>query len=376
MKSYQKYLSTGIVVLIAITAVCLKYRDYIANPWTRDGQVQAEVVQITPRVSGEIVKLAIKDNQFVNAGDLLFEIDPRTFLVALAQANAQYDKAKDDYVAHEKQVEAAAAQVDVSEASISQAKSMIKESNAEIDKNTAEYERQQNLLPQGATSQKSVDRAKANYEVSIQQRHEALAGLVQTQATLVASEASLAEAQANLGAPGEANASIREALAEVDQAQLNLEFTQVKAPLDGYVTNLKLRLGDQAVTNQAAIALVDINSFWIDAFFKETLIGNMHKGDKAIITLMTYPDTPLEGVVNSLGWGISQDDGSTGHALLPEINATFEWIRLAQRVPVRVHLTNLPDTIKLRVGTTASVLVMTGGDTDTTVAVPIPKALQ
>lgn len=359
LKPYLKYLLTGIIVVVAIATICIKYRDYIVNPWTRDGQVRAEVIQITPRVSGEIVKVAVKDNQFVNAGDLLFEIDPRTFEISLAQAKAQYDKTKDNYAANEKQVEAAEAQVDVSRAAITRAKSVIMETLAEIDKNTAEYERQQRMLPEGATSQKTVDRAKANYEVSIQKREEALASVIQAQATLATSKASLAEAQANLGAPGEANASIRGALAKVEQAELNLEFTRIKAPVDGYVTNLNLRLGSQAVTNQPAVALVDVNSYWIDGFFKETSVGNMHKGDKAIITLMSYPDAPMEGVVDSLSWGIAQQDGSTGFDLLPNVNPTFEWIRLAQRVPVKIYLTNVPDGVELRVGTTASVLVMT-----------------
>jgi multidrug resistance efflux pump len=359
MNKYKNYLFTGTVVLLAVAAIVFKYWDYVKNTWTRDGPVRAEVVQITPRVSGPIVKIPIKDNQFVNAGDVLFEIDPRTFEVSLAQTKAQYDKTKDNYLASEKQVEAAEAQVDVSEAEITQAKSVIRETHAEIEKNTAEFERQQRMLPQGATSQKTVDRAKANHEVSIQKRQEALAGLIQAQATLASSKASLAEAQANLGAPGEANASIREALAEVEQAELNLEFTRIKAPVDGYVTNLNLRLGSQAVTNQPAVALVDVNSYWIDGFFKENSIENMRKGNKAIVTLMSYPDNPLEGVVDSLGWGIAQQDGSTGFDLLPNINPTFEWIRLAQRVPVKILLTNVPDEVELRVGTTASVLVMT-----------------
>ena len=143
LKSNQKYIMTGIVAAVAVSTVALKYRDYIVNPWTRDGQVRAEVVQITPRVSGEIVKVAVKDNQFVKGGDLLFEIDPRTFETSLAQARAQYDKARDNYLAREKQVEAADAQVAVSRASIKQAESTIKESDSEIEKNKAEFERQQ-----------------------------------------------------------------------------------------------------------------------------------------------------------------------------------------------------------------------------------------
>ena len=371
----RKYLFTGAIVLIAVIAVLLKYWDYVVNPWTRDGQVRAEVVQITPRVSGPIVELAVEDNQFVKAGSLLFQIDPRTFEASLAQARAQYDSARDNYVALDKQVEAEMAQVDVSRAEVTQAESAIKEIDAEIAKNTAEYRRQQEMLTKDATSRKSVERAEANYKVAREKKQEALAGLVQAKASLAQSEAALAKAKANRGAEGDANAIIREAQAAVEQAELNLEFTRVVAPVDGYVTNLGLQIGTQAVANQPALALVDTSSYWIHGFFKENTIENIRKGNKTIVTLMTYPDTPLEGYVDSMGWGIAQQDGSTGFELLPNVSPTFEWIRLAQRVPVRVHLTDVPDGVQLRVGTTASVLVMTGEDQDKT-APPAPKALQ
>lgn len=330
------------------------------NPWTRDGQVRAEVIQITPRVTGPIVELVVKDNQFVKTGDLLFAIDPRTFKVNLDQAEAQYDKSKDNNLALQKQVEAEKALIEVSQASILQAQSAIKELDSQIEKNKAEYERQQDMLPKKATSKKSVERAKANYEVSVEKRKGAVASLAQTKATLLQSEASLAGAEANLGAPGEANAAIREALAAVEQAKLDLEFTQVRAPVDGFVTNLNLRIGSNAAANQPLLALVDINSYWIDGFFRENYIENIHEGDQAIVTLMSYPDKPIEGYVDSLGWGIAQQDGSTGFELLPTISPTFEWIRLAQRVPVRIYLKEIPEGVKLRVGTTASVLVKTG----------------
>jgi multidrug resistance efflux pump len=378
MEKYQKYLLTGAVIFVAFVAILLKYWDYVTNPWTRDGQVRAQVIQITPRVSGPIVKLPIKDNQLVKAGDLLFEIDPRTFEADLDQARAQLDETGDNYQALVQQVEAAKAMVDVSRAAITQARSSIKEMESTIERNEAEYDRQKELLPRRATSQKAVDRAKANYEVSVEQRKTAVAGLAQARASLLESEANLAEAKANLGAAGDANALIRAARAAVRKAELNLEFTQVRAPVDGYVTNLNLRLGSQAVANQPALALVDVNSFWIDGFFKETSIRKIGKGDKAVVTLMTYPDTPLEGYVDSLGWGIAQEDGSTGFELLPNVSPTFEWIRLAQRVPVRIHLTNVPDEIELRVGTTCSVLVKTGTSDSETEKPPVavPRALQ
>jgi len=373
MKSSLKYLLTGTIVVLAIAAVLLKYWDYVVNPWTRDGQIRAQVIQVTSRVSGPIVKLPIKDNQSVKAGDLLFEIDPRTFQASLDQARAELDETGDTVQVLEKQVDAARAGVDVSLASIEQAKSGIAQLVATIEKNKAEYDRQRELMPQKATSQKSVDRAKANLEVAVQKQLGAKAGLSQANAGLLESQASLAEAEAQLGALGASNPQIRAALAAVRQAELNLEFTQVRASVDGFVTNLNLMLGSQAVANQPVLALVDSSSYWVDGYFKENLIADVNAGDRAIVTLMTYSDRPLEGRVDSIGWGIAQQDGSTGSDLLPTISASFEWIRLAQRVPVRVELIDLPEDIKLRVGTTCSVLLMSDTN-DGAQNKPVPSA--
>ena len=298
---------SGALVLIAVGVVLYTYWAYVTNPWTRDGPVRAQVVQINPRVSGPIVNLPIRDNQFVKAGDLLFMIDPRTFKAAVDQARADVQKAQ-----------------------------------VEADNAREEAERDQAIMKRdrGAVSVQTVERKET--------------------------------------AQRKAEAALLGATAELEQAQLNLEFTEVKAPVDGYVTNLNLRQGSQAVANQPALALIDINSFWVHGFFRENYIEGISEGDRAIITLMSYPDKPLEGRVDSLGWGIAQEDGSTGFDLLPTINPTFEWIRLAQRVPVRVHLLDVPDEVKLRVGTTASVLVMTGThDSEDRQPVPAsPRALQ
>ena len=118
------------------------------------------------------------------------------------------------------------------------------------------------------------------------------------------------------------------------------------------------------MANQPTLALVDTASYWVDGFFKENQVGGIHPGERAVVTLMSYPDRPLAGVVDSVGWGISQQDGSTGVDLLPKVSATFEWIRLAQRIPVRVHLTDVPKDVQLRVGTTCSVLVSKSSESD------------
>ena len=360
MKTLSKLLLTGAIVLAAIAVVAFKYWDYVTNPWTRDGQVRAQVVQITPRVSGPIVKLHIRDNQFVKTGDLLFEIDPRTFKAALEQARANLDNTRDSIKSLEKQVDAAKAAVDEYESKIQQAKIAVRGYDAGLADSRATFQRVSIAVKSGAVSRQDRDNAKARLDEAQARVDAAKADVIEAVAAKIQAEADLAKAQADLGALGDENAQIRAAQAAVRTAELDLEFTEVKAPVDGYVTNLNLRLGSQGVANQPALALVDVNSYWVDGFFRETLVGDIREGDKAIVTLMTYPDTPLEGRVDSLGWGISQNDGSTGFDLLPTVSPTFEWIRLAQRVPVRVHLDEVPDDVKLRVGTTASVLVMTG----------------
>jgi multidrug resistance efflux pump len=378
MKGKLKYLFTGIIVLIAAAVFALKYRDYLTNPWTRNGQVFAQVIQITPRVSGPIVKLPVEDNQFVKAGDLLFEIDPRTFEADLEQARANLDNTRDNIEALAKQVEAAQANIEAAEATIKQSEAAIKGYTGRVEETRKEYRRQKTLDKQRATSKKMVEEAKANWVAAVNQKANAEAQLLQMQASLSEAKANLAKARADLGAPGEQNAQVRLAKAEVRSAELNLEFTQKKAPVDGYVTNLNLRLGSQAVANQPILALVDVDSYWVTGFFRENYIEDIRKGDRAIVTLMSYPEKPLEGHVDSLGWGIAQQDGSTGFDLLPNISPTFEWIRLAQRVPVRIHLDKVPEEVKLRVGTTASVLVMAGtsGSKIYKSAVAVLKVLQ
>jgi multidrug resistance efflux pump len=378
MKGKQKYLLTGTIVLIAVAVVALKYWDYVTNPWTRDGQVRAQVIQITPRVSGPLVKLPVVDNQFVKVGDLLFEIDRRTFEADLEQARANLANTRDQIEALAKQVEAAQADVEAADATIKQSEAAIKAYSGRVEETLKEYKRQQTMDKQGATSKRMVEESKANWVAAANQKANAEAQLLQMQASLSEAIANLAKARADLGAPGDQNAQVRLAKAKVRSAELNLEFTQKKAPVDGYVTNLNLRPGSQAVENQPIMALVDVNSYWVDGFFRENYIEGIRKGDRAIITLMSYPDKPLEGRVDSLGWGIAQQDGSTGADLLPNISPTFEWIRLAQRVPVRIHLDKLPEDVQLRVGTTASVLVMTGTSDNESEkpAVAAPKALQ
>jgi len=283
-----RWCTTLAVVALATWLIFTNYHHYLANPWTRDGQVRAQIIQITPRVTGVITELPIKDNQEVKSGDLLFRIDPRPYQSSLDQARASVAKAS---------------------ASIANAEQELNRARALLKRDP------------GALSKLNLEQLENTY--------------------------------------ASAKAAKEEALALEEQARLNLTFTEVLAPSDGYITNLNLQQGAQAVANSPAVALIDRNSFWVHGFFKETDIANVRPKDRALITLMTYPDIPLEGEVDSIGYGIAQSDGSMGHNLLPTINPSFQWIRLAQRLPVRIHLKQVPPEIVLRVGTTASVLIQT-----------------
>lgn len=354
-----RMLPTAVIVLAAVGVVGVKYWQYVENPWTRDGQVRASVVQISPRVSGPLVNLAIVDNQFVHKGDLLFEIDPRTFQAALDQAKATLDRTRDQIRNLQAQVHSAEAARVQSQTSVRNAEFGVTSAQAHAEETRTDLQRYQALVANGTIARRDFDLSRESAVTAEAALNQAQAQLERTKAAGVQAEAELAQARAALGAPGEENAMLREAVAQWEQAKLNLEFTRVRAPVDGYATNLNLRLGSQAVANQPMLALIDANSFWVAGYFRESTIGHIKKGDRAVVTLMTYPDTPLDGEVDSVGQGIAQQDGATGQDLLPSINATFEWIRLAQRVPVRVHLAPLPKDVALRVGTTASVLVVT-----------------
>jgi multidrug resistance efflux pump len=356
--------------------IAFKYYDYTKYPWTRDGLVRAQVVQIVPRVSGELVRVPIQNNQLVKKGDLLFEIDPRTFQATVNLARAERDNMRDIVESFAKQVDGLRDIVEQRQSELNQARFEVGGAAATAEDARIIFERAKELRVVNVNSQRDVDNRNAAYQVALARLSEARSRVNQMTAAHTQAKDDLARGLANLGAAGEDNARLRRAAANVELAQLNLDFTKVWAPTDGYVTNLQLRAGDSAVANQPMLALIDANSFYVQAFFRETFVGSFKQGDRAVVTLMSYPDTPLEASVDSIGWGIAQQNGSTGFEQLPSVKPTFEWIRLAQRIPVMVRIEKVPDSIKLRAGTTASVVVLTGTGTDGGQVPSVPRALQ
>jgi len=347
VKTSTKALLTGAVIVVVVGAVVWRYWDYVVNPWTRNGQVYAQVIQVTPRVSGTIVDLPIFDNQSVEAGQLLFRIYPRTYESTVEQREAELVRAQDEIEALKQEVEAKAAAIGRYDRQIAQAVSQVKAFEATYEDTGATYARMQKAVVSGAVSRDMLDQSKAEFDFATARVQHAKDLQLEYEASKLQAEADWLRAKADLGAEGEANARLRAAKAHLHHAHLDLEFTEVVAPVDGHVTNLNLRIGDHATANHALLALVDADSYWVNGFFKEDVLADITVGDRAIVTLMSHPDKPIEGRVVSRDWGVEQRDGGSGEQLLPKISATFEWIRLAQRVPVRVEFEELPEGVEL-----------------------------
>ncbi|MEL0607116.1 HlyD family secretion protein [Vibrio atlanticus] len=283
----KRYLITLLLLGSAGSVAYNYYQSYTSNPWTRDGQVSAYIVSITPRVTGQVIEVHVDDNSQVSKGDLLFEIDPSIYTAA-------YNKA----LATQKQALALLAKAKNEE-----------QRAANLQKRTP-----------GAVPILTLNNLSNAVETS--------------------------------------TANVQLAKANVEEAHLNLEFTKVYAPTNGYITNFNLRTGSQVVANTPVVALIDEDSFWIEGYFKETDLVGVESNNKAFVTLMMHNDIMLEGHIKSIGFGIAKQDGSTGNDLLPNVNPNFQWIRLAQRIPVKVKLNKVPDDLQLRVGMTASIKII------------------
>ncbi|WP_322015858.1 HlyD family secretion protein [Paraburkholderia sp. J12] len=278
------FIATALIFVVAIAAGRVLWVHYMDEPWTRDGRVRADVVNIAPDVSGAVVELPVQDNQFVHKGDLLMQIDPSHYQIAVEQAQAAVAARKAELTMR-----------------LDDAKR-----RADMDSLVVSQESREN-------ASHTANSAEAQYE---------------------------------------------QALAALDAAKLNLERTRVISPVDGYVTNLQVFKGDYATSGQAKLAVVDSHSFWVYGYFEETRLPRVKVGDKAEIKLMS--GGTLEGHVESISRGIYDRDNPQSRELLADVNPTFNWVRLAQRVPVRIHIDKVPDDMILSAGTTCTVVVKPG----------------
>ncbi|WP_296251093.1 HlyD family secretion protein [Pseudomonas sp. UBA4194] len=285
MKKFFSLLATLLVLALAIFIGRQLWVHYMETPWTRDGRVRADVINVAADVSGYVTAVPVRDNQLVHKGDVLLQVDPEHYLLAIKQAQALVASRK---AAWEMRKVNASRRADLDELVIS------KESRED--------------------------------------------------ASNIASSA---------------QADYQQAQAQLEAAELNLKRTRVLATVDGYVTNLNVHVGDYARVGEAKLAVVDKDSFWVYGFFEETKLPHVHIGDSAELQMMS--GETLRGHVESISRGIYDRDNPQSRELTADVNPTFNWVRLAQRVPVRIHIDEVPEGMLLAAGTTCTVIVTPGG---------------
>jgi multidrug resistance efflux pump len=288
LPAFLRWSVTSLLVLAAGLTALQLWDRYETAPWTRDGHVFADVVRVSPDISGLVTEVAVHDNQIVQKGQLLFVVDRPRYADALAQADAAVASAQ---------------------AMLDQARRVAKR-----------------------------DRALKEL-VAIEAREEDDAKVLTLQGAL------------------------NQALAARTTAQLNLDRTSVLASVNGYITNLSLRPGDFLGAGAQALAMIDLDSVRIEAYLEETKLRHAEIGDQARIRLMG-DDQDITGHVESIAGGIADDQRSTSPNLLPTVNATFTWVRLAQRIPVRIHVDAMPPGTKLILGRTATVTIIPSSGKD------------
>ena len=291
---------------------------------TDDAYVGAKVVQVSSLVMGPITAVAARNNQWVKRGDLLFEIDRRPFDVALSQAEAKLKQAQKGARQDFSELLATEADVARQQAALSNAQSNL--------------DRTRSLIAKNFVSKQAEDDTQSKVNT-------ATAGLAEARARAD-------KARGALAASGELTPEIKLAMAEMDKAKLDIEHATVRASDDGWVTNFNLAAGTIVTPGSPLFALIVGKSFWVDANFKETELQGIRPGQKASISVDMYPDHRFSGEVESLASGTG-----TAFSLLPPQNASGNWVKVTQRVPVRLQIVDTDPAFPLRVGATATVSI-------------------
>lgn len=313
-------LTLALVVLLAVSAY-VYYSGFSRS--TENAYINADVVSVAAQVSGRVIAVHIKDNQHVHKGDALFDIDPEPFTIALERAQADLAQARQN------------ARQDNAE--VASARAMVSQAESDYANARSTYTRDKELVDQHFLSQQVLDDA--------QTRMQALeASVEQARAKLTKA----LSAPLNSGERGD----VLKAQAAIDQAKLDLEHTHITAAVDGQISNLSLTPGSLVGVGVPLFALIADNSFHIDANFKETELPGIHPGEEVDIQIDMYPGQHFKGTVESISGGTG-----TAFSLLPPQNATGNWVKIAQRVPVRIKLASTDAGHPLRIGATATVSV-------------------
>jgi membrane fusion protein, multidrug efflux system len=307
-------------------------RMYYVHPRTDDAYVRANTVGVAPQVSGTIVELPVRDNQHVKKGDLLFVVDPRPYQAELDLANA----------------EVALTDLQIGALNHAIAAARARQEKAQAD---ADYDRQY--------LSRIVPLLKEEF-VTPNQVVDARSKLKESQAAIDDARNQVGQAEKELGQYGDINARQSAAKARAYKARLNIEYCYVRAQFDAFVTNLNISVGQYANEGKEVLNLVDNRTWYVIANFRETFLPFIANGMTAQVYLLAYPNQRFHGVVEGVGWALYQENGATV-AGLPNVAPTLNWVRLAQRFPVRITLDGREPEFPFRMGATAVVTIEGGG---------------
>ena len=319
----NKKVAASLLVALILIGIATYFMLTMNQRSTENAYINADVVEVAAQVPGRVIAVHVVDNQQVHKGDPLFDIDPEPYRIALARAQADLAQAMQS--AREDNAEVAASRAQVEQTSV------------DLGNARANYTRARELVARHFLTQQAADNAQTKVEA--------------LQAALNEAKAKLKKALSAPEQPDE-RGDVLKAKADVAQASLNLSYTHVVAEQDGEITNFSLTPGTLVAVGRPLFALIATNSFHIDANFKETQLSGIHPGQPVDIDIDMYPDHRFHGTVESLSGGTG-----TAFSLLPPQNATGNWVKIAQRVPVRIKLDSLDPDYPLRIGATATVTV-------------------
>ena len=332
---FAGHLLSAAIVGAAIVVGLYVARLYYVYPRTDDAYVRANSVGIAPHVSGPITELPIVDNQYVKQGDLLFVVDPRPYQSALDAATAKLQLTELDIKALEDSIRTAQSDRIRMEADAAYAKQYL----ARIEP----------LLGKHFVTANDVFNARSRVNAS--------------EAAVEAAHSSVLKAQNQLGQYGNINALRKAAEAAVYDAKLNVGYCSVRAPYNGYVTNLNIAVGQYANEGREVVSLIDDRKWYVIANFRETFLSHIEPGMTAEVFILAYPNKRFRGRVQGVGWALYQPNGASVEGL-PQVDATLNWVRLSQRFPVRIVLEDRDPKFPFRMGNTAVVTIQGYRDQD------------
>lgn len=302
---------------------------------TDNAYVNAEVAQVTPLISAQVLSVKVKDTQAVKRGDVLIELDPSSPRIAVAEAEAMLAEARRRYRQTVATNTALSAQVQSRAADIARAQAQLAAAQADLEKARIDLERRENLAKTGAVSGEELTDARKGLASARAAMETARAGVAVAQSNRGTAAGELAANQALVhGATEETDPGVLAAKAKLDNAKLDLENTVIRAPVDGVVSQRKVQVGQQVERGRPVMAIVPVGRVYIDANFKERQLEKVRIGMPATVTADIYGDSV---VYHGKVAGIAGGTGAS-MSLIPAQNATGNWIKVVQRLPVRIEL--------------------------------------